>query len=55
MIKFYKYFKSLKSYFLILNLYFISFFAYPNSDLDSFNGDVELFFKSLEDKINKIF
>ena len=28
---------------------------FSNSDLDSFNGDVELFFKSLEDKINKIF
>ena len=28
---------------------------FSNSDLDSFNGDVELFFKSLEDKINKIY
>ena len=28
---------------------------FSNSDLDSFNGDVELFFKSLEDKIDKIF
>ena len=28
---------------------------FSNSDLDSFNGDVALFFKSLEDKINKIF
>ena len=35
MIKFYKYFKSLKSSFLVINVYFISFFAYPNSDLDS--------------------
>ena len=33
----------------------IKYIQLENSDLDSFNGDVELFFKSLEDKINKIF
>ena len=35
MTKFCKYFKSPKSLFLTLNVYFISFFAYPNSDLDN--------------------
>ena len=35
MTKFCKYFKSPKSSFLIFNIYFISFFAYPNSNLDS--------------------
>ena len=30
-------------------------FIFSNTDLDNFNGDVKLFFKSLENKINKIF
>ena len=30
-------------------------FIFSNTDLDNFNGDAKLFFKSLENKINKIF
>ena len=30
-------------------------FIFSNTDLISFNGDAEVFFKSLENKINKIF
>ncbi len=30
-------------------------FIFSNTDLNNFNGDVELFFSSLENKINKMF